>query len=133
MNRTILRAAGAIGALFNAAGVQSYLAYVGVLGSSAPPPSGEPAMPAAITAAFAIAVFGGVIGSIGLLLLKSWARPVLWLAFVGSVVDWGWVLTNSSDASVPLGVTIIVVSLVLALLGEQLSKVSSREPVVAAR
>lgn len=121
MNRTILRAAGAIGALFNAAGVQSYLAYVGVLGS-APPPDGEPTLPVVIHTAFAIAVFGGVIGSIGLLLLKAWARPVLWLAFVGSVVDWGWVLANNKTASVPLGVTIIVVSLGLALLGERLER-----------
>ena len=119
MNRNFVRAAGAAGALFNAAGVQSYLAYVGLLGPSVPLPDGESPLPLVVHTAFAIAVFGGVIGSVGLLLLKSWARPVLWLGFVGAVVDWGWVLANSRTASVPLGVTVILVSLLLAVLAER--------------
>ena len=77
MNSKLVRAIGAVGAVFNLAGVQAYLAHVGVLGAEAVP-EGSEIMPAWVTAAFAIAVFSGVIGSTGLVLLKGWARPVLW-------------------------------------------------------
>ena len=73
-------------------------------------------MPLAITAAFAIAVFGGVVGSIGLAVLKSWAKPILWLSFVGSLIDWVWVLGFSVGGQVPLGIAVIVISLGLALV-----------------
>lgn len=39
------------------------------------------------TAAFAIAVFAGVAGSVGLLLKKHWAIPVLVMSLVGVVVQ----------------------------------------------
>ncbi|UII80493.1 hypothetical protein [Flagellimonas sp. CMM7] len=42
--------------------------------------------PAWATAGFAIAVFAGTIGSIGLLLRKKWARPLLLLSVLGSIV-----------------------------------------------
>lgn len=57
---------------------------------------------------------------VGLLLLKSWARPVLWLSFVATVVNRGWVFAYSAAASLPLGVTIIVAQLILALVAERL-------------
>ena len=120
MNRSLVRIVGALGALLNAAGVYAYLEYVGVVGTAAP--ASEPSMPPVITSAFAIAVFGGIIGSVGLLLLQPWARPMLWISFVASVVNWGWVLTQSAEASVPLGVTVIVVSLLLALTSERLHR-----------
>jgi len=44
-------------------------------------------MPAWATAAFAIAVFGGVAGSVGLLLRKSWALPALVLSVAGVAVQ----------------------------------------------
>lgn len=124
MNSKAVRAIGAIGALFNLAGVQAYLAHIGVFGAAAAAvPAGSPALPGWVTAAFAIAVFGGVIGSVGLALLKPWARPVLWVAFVASVVNWGWVLAYSKAASVPLGVTVIVVSFLLAVVAERARRV----------
>lgn len=118
MNSKMVRAIGAVGALFNLGGVQAYLTHVGVLGA---PPLSENSqiMPIWVTAAFAIAVFAGVIGSIGLALLKAWARPVLWTCVIASVVNWAWVLTYSKVASVALGVTVIVVSLALALVAER--------------
>ena len=117
MNRSLVRIVGTLGALFNAAGIYSYLEYVGAVGKAAT--GSEQSMPAVITSAFAIAVFGGTIGSVGLLLMQSWSRPVLWIAFLAAVVNWGWVLTQSAAASVPLGVTVIVVSLLLALTSER--------------
>lgn len=124
MNGKAIRAIGAAGALFNLVGVQAYLAHVGVFGAeAAAPPGGGPAMPILVTAAFAIAVFGGVIGSVGLLLLKAWERPVLWLTFVASVINWAWVFAYRNDASIPLGVTVIMVSLVLAVVAERTRRV----------
>lgn len=126
MNSKIVRTIGAVGALFNLAGVQAYLAHVGMLGAEAVP-EGSQIMPSWVTAAFAVAVFAGVIGSIGLALLKGWARPVLWICFVASVVNWGWVLAYSDVASVPLGVTVIAVSLLLAVVAGR-AFVSSPRP-----
>jgi hypothetical protein len=121
MNSKLVRAIGAVGALFNLAGVQAYLAHVGVLGAEAVP-EGSEIMPSWVTAAFAIAVFSGVIGSIGLALLKGWARPVLWTCAVASIINWGWVLAYSKTASVPLGVTVIAVSLMLAVVAERFGR-----------
>ena len=105
------------GILWNLVGVGSYLAHVGLFGpEAAATPPGAPSMPFAVTAAFAIAVFGGVMGSIGLTMLRSWARPILWLSFVGSVIDWVWVLGFSIGGQVPLGIAVIVISLGLAII-----------------
>lgn len=118
MNSKTVRIIGIIGVLWNLVGVASYLAHVGVFGpQAAATPSGAPAMPIAVTAAFAIAVFSGVAGSAGLALLKPWAKPLLWLSFITSVVNWVWVLCYSIGGSVPLGITVIVVSLALAIVG----------------
>ncbi|MBT8394033.1 MAG: hypothetical protein KJN66_04195 [Bacteroidia bacterium] len=44
-------------------------------------------MPSWVTAAFAIAVFAGALGSIALLLRKKWARPLFSLALLGVVLQ----------------------------------------------
>lgn len=41
--------------------------------------------PSWATAAFAVAVFGGVLGSIGLLLRKKWAKSVFLLSLLGII------------------------------------------------
>lgn len=43
--------------------------------------------PAWATAAFAIAVFGGAIGCIALLLRKKWAKPIFLLSLIGIIVQ----------------------------------------------
>jgi len=43
--------------------------------------------PSWATAAFAMAVFGGVLGSIGLLLRKKWAKSILILSLLGIIVQ----------------------------------------------
>lgn len=45
-------------------------------------------------AAWAIAVFGGLLGSLGLLLRKSWSRILFVLALIGAVVYDIWVFTS---------------------------------------
>jgi hypothetical protein len=117
MNSKTVRIVGAIGILWNLIGVASYLAHVGMFGpEAAETPPGSPPMPVYITAAFAIAVFSGLAGSVALAMLSSWARPILWLSFITSVINWLWVFLYGVGASVPLGVAVIVISLGLALV-----------------
>ncbi|WP_373476038.1 hypothetical protein [Sphingorhabdus sp.] len=122
MNSRTVRIIGIIGILWNLVGVASYLAHVGMFGpEAAATPPGSPPMPIYITAAFAIAVFGGVLGSAGLAIFKSWAKPVLWLAFVTSVINWTWVFMYGVGASMPLGVSVIAISLGLAVVASRAS------------
>jgi hypothetical protein len=117
MNSKTVRFIGAVGIGWNMIGVASYLAHVGMFGpEAAATPPGAPPMPVAITAAFAIAVFSGVAGSAGLAILKSWAKPLLWLSFITSVIDWVWVLGFSVGGAVPLGIAVIAISLGLAVI-----------------
>tara|TARA_R110002012_G_scaffold81945_3_gene207436 strand:- start:24619 stop:25050 length:432 start_codon:yes stop_codon:yes gene_type:complete len=44
-------------------------------------------IPAWVTAAFAIAVFGGTLGCLGLLLRKKWARLVFLISLIGIIVQ----------------------------------------------
>ncbi|MBT8300192.1 MAG: hypothetical protein KJO63_02560 [Maribacter sp.] len=55
--------------------------------------------PAWATAAFAIAVWAGVLGCIGLLLRKKWARPVLLLSLLGILVQmsYAFFMTNAVE------------------------------------
>ena len=120
MNSRTVRIIGVLGAIWNAMGVASYLAHVGMFGpEAAATPPGAPAMPIYITAAFAITTFGGVLGSIGLAMFKSWAKPVLWIAFVTAVIDWVWVLGFSIGGEVPLGISVIAISLALAIVASR--------------
>lgn len=43
--------------------------------------------PSWVIAAFAIAVFGGALGCIALLLRKKWAKPILILSLIGIIVQ----------------------------------------------
>lgn len=68
------------------------------------------ATPRWIYAAFAIATIGGVLGSLGLLLRRRWAVPVLLLSLLGIVVQFGsvyaltpaWALSGIGGAILPL-------------------------------
>jgi len=55
--------------------------------------------PAWATAAFAIAVWAGVLGCIGLLLRKKWARTILVLSLLGIIVQmaYAFFMTNATE------------------------------------
>ena len=126
MSSRIVRIIGVLGILWSLVGVGSYLAHVGLFGAeAAAPPPGVTPMPDAITAAFAIAVFSGVAGSIGLALLKRWAAPVLWLSFIASAIDWGWVLAYGNAGELPLGIAVMVISLILAIVATRLRRAAA--------
>jgi magnesium-transporting ATPase (P-type) len=114
--------AAGLGLLWSLVGVAFYLGSVGVLSGPFAVPPGQPEMPLWATTAFAISVWGSVLAAVGLLMRKRWARSLLWLAFVAVVVDFSWVFFVSGAGVTPLGVTVIVVALLLALLGETAAK-----------
>ncbi|HEV7233972.1 MAG TPA: hypothetical protein VGN36_06970 [Sphingorhabdus sp.] len=121
MSPSTLRAIGVVATLWNLVGVASYLAHVGLFGeAAAAPPEGGAEMPVAITAAFAIAVFAGAIGSMGIALLKRWAEPVLWISLIATLIDWVWVFLYSGAASVPLGVAVVVIAIILPFVAKRI-------------
>jgi hypothetical protein len=115
-----VRVVGALGIAWNALGVVSYLGHVGVLAPMGPAVQ----MPALVTAAYAIGVFAAVIGCIGIVLSQRWSAAVLWISLAGLIVDWGWVLTQTSEGSLPLGATVLIVAFLLAVIAQ--AKVARR-------
>lgn len=108
-------AAALVAVLWNAFGVAMYLSSVGIFGD---PTAGLTAaeravaesIPAWITGAFAIGTFAGLIGSLGLLLGKAWAQPVLIVSLIALLVLEGWIVFLSgarevSGLAVPIAVT----------------------------
>lgn len=83
------------------------------------------ARPAWAVAATALAVFGGVLGCIGLLLRKRWAYPVFIASLVGILVqDFGlFVLadgaTLAGPAAVVLQALVLIVAIALVLLSRR--------------
>lgn len=117
LSKGLVRGIGIAALLWNAIGVANYLAYVGAIGEGGPPAGGAE-MPAFVTAAFAIGVFAGIAGAAGLALLRRWARPLLWLSLVGSIVDWAWVFAYSEAESLAIGISVLVVAVGLVILAE---------------
>lgn len=68
-------------------------------------------MPAWVTAAFAIAVFAGALGAIGLLLRKSWAVKLWLLSLIAVIVQMGYILINGHESSMLMTILIIVFAL----------------------
>ena len=75
------------------------------------------ARPAWAVAATAIAVFGGALGSVGLLLRRKWAFPVLVLSLLGIIVqDFGlFVLADGASLAGPVAVVLQAVVLVVGI------------------
>lgn len=73
------------------------------------------ATPAWVTAAFAIAVFSGLLGAIGLLMRKSWARTMFMVSLIAVIVQNVWTfflsgyLASEGAAAAILPVVIIIV------------------------
>ncbi|MEP1488300.1 MAG: hypothetical protein ABJK28_07720 [Algibacter sp.] len=65
-------------------------------------------MPAWTMGAFAIAVFAGVIGAIGLLVRKKWATPFWIISLIAVVLQMGYVLVNGYVSHMVMTIMIIV-------------------------
>lgn len=121
-----LRIVAALGLLWNLFGIYNYLMTVGVVGGG--DPSAADALPAWVTGAFAIAVFGGALGCLGLLLLKRWSKLLLLLSLVAVLARdlWMFVLSGlgGSMPSAEMAVTacVVVVAILLVWLAYSADK-----------
>jgi hypothetical protein len=111
-----------IAVAWNLFGVVMYLSSVGMFGDptvgmSAAEADAARNIPAYITAAFAIGTIFGLIGSVGLLMRKRWAWPVLVASLLALVLLEGWIvfLSGALEAfgglAIPLTVTIVALLL----------------------
>jgi len=82
--------------------------------------------PAWATGAFAIAVFGGTIGSIALLLRRSWAKWLFVLSLIGVILQniWGFLLSDASqymlDSDKIMVPMVIIVALFLLFFAQMM-------------
>ena len=91
--------------LWSLIGVAMYVMHLGLLGDPAHDLSEAERELAAdtpiwVTSAFAIATFAAAIGSLGLILLKRWARPLLVLSLVAVLIQHLWVIFMSDAREV---------------------------------
>ena len=121
-----LRIVATLALLWNLFGVYNYLMTVGVVGGADAAAAG--AMPAWVTGAFAIAVFGGALGSLGLLMLKRWSKLLLLVSLLAVLAMdlWMFVLSGlgGTMAGPEMGVTaaVVVVAVLLVWLAYSADK-----------
>lgn len=76
--------------------------------------------PVWVTGAYAIAVWGGTLGCILLLLRTKWARPILYLSLLGIIAQLSYsiFLSNSLEVYGPVGIImpVMVLSIGIALV-----------------
>jgi hypothetical protein len=116
------RAVALLAVVWNAFGVAMYLSSVGVFGDpmaglSEAERAAVSSIPIWITCAFAIGTFAGLIGSLGLVFLKAWARPVLIVSLIALLLLEGWIVFLSGaretfGLAVPISVSVGAILLV---------------------
>ena len=117
--------------LWNLVGVYFYLVHVGAVAgpemSDAERTMME-AMPVWTTAAFAVGVFAGLLGSVGLLVAKSWARLLLWLSLLALILLEGWwmFLSGAADTIGPSAYAMPALVVIIAILLVWLANVGVR-------
>ena len=113
-----------IAIVWNLFGVFMYLHSVGIFGDpmadlDAAQRAAAESIPPMIKGAFAIGTFAGLIGSVGLLMRKRWAWPVLLLSLFALIVLEGWILFLSGHRQafgVGVPVTVVAGAVLLAWL-----------------
>jgi hypothetical protein len=108
-----LRIVAGLGLLWNCVGVYNYLMTVGVVGGA--DMAAARAMPAWVTGAFAIAVFGGLLGCIGLLMLKRWSKLLLLLSLLGVLAMDLWMFVLSGLGATAAGAELAVTGAVVVI------------------
>ena len=119
-----LRIAAIVALIWNAFGVVMFLSAVGIFGDpTAELSEAERAIaaniPGWIMAAFGIGTFTGLAGSLGLLLGRRWAWPLLLISLVALLVLEGYIVFFSGAAAVSgvaIPISVVVGELLLAWL-----------------
>ena len=122
-----LRIVAALGLVWNLFGVYQYLMTVGVVaGADA---AAVAAMPAWVTGAFAVAVFGGALGCVGLLMLKGWSKLLLLVSLLGVLAMdvWMFVLSGLGSTMPPAEMAVTACVVVIAVLLVWLSYSADRK------
>jgi hypothetical protein len=78
-------------------------------------------LPAWITAAFAIAVFAGLVGCIALLLRKKWTINLLLLSLVAVIVQMGYFFIKGYSDHIGMTIAIIVVAIFLVWFSKRVN------------
>lgn len=105
-----------LGLLWELFGVAMYLMHVGVIPNAQEMSEAERSLmessPMWVTGLFAIGVFAGALGALGLVLRRRWARPLLLLSLVAVILQFGgWLL--ATDAIAVIGPSVIVMPAVI--------------------
>lgn len=113
-----------LGLVWNALGVVSYFMHVMMSEASlAAMPAAErelwEAFPAWVTGAFAIAVFAGLAGALGLVLRKRWSVPLLGLSLLAILVQMAYTLFMSGMVEV-MGAGAAVLPVMIVVVGAAL-------------
>ncbi len=93
-------------------------------------PSNKARLNAWVTAAFAIAVWGGLLGCIALLIRKRWARPLLLVSLLGIVAQTGYNLfaTNAAELFGTLqGLVMPLIVVIIGILLVLIAKIADRK------
>ena len=115
------RLASVIALLWTLFGIVTYLSHVGLI-SMAPATEAQQAfesrIPWWITAAYAVAVFVGAAGALGLVLRQAWALPLVLLSAVAVLIQELWTLLFSDAAAVygAFGVVMPLIIITASLL-----------------
>jgi hypothetical protein len=121
-----------LGLLWELFGVAMYLMHVGVLANAKEMSDAERSLmessPMWVTGLFAISVFAGALGTLGLLLRKRWARPLLILSLIAVILQFGgWLLATNAIAVIGPSVFVMPAIIVLvAILLAWLASVAAR-------
>jgi uncharacterized membrane protein len=106
--------------IWNIMGVMAYLAQAYMTDEAkALLPEAERALysniPAWVTAAFAIAVFGGTLGALALLFRKKWATPIFIISLLGIIAQmiYNFFISGAMDVYGPGGMIMPVMVLII--------------------
>ena len=125
-----LRIAALVALIWNAFGVAMFLSAVGAFGDpmaglSEPERAIAAKIPGWIMAAFGIGTFAGLAGSLGLLLGRRWAWPLLLISLGALLVLEGYILFFSGAAAVSgvaIPITVVVGAALLVWLARHASE-----------
>ena len=86
-------------------------------------------IPVWVTAAFAIAVWGGLLGCIALLFAKKWAKPVLMLSLIAILIQmaYSFFMTNATEIYGPIpGVIVPLLVIIIGIALVQFARIAEK-------
>jgi hypothetical protein len=85
--------------------------------------------PAWVTAVFAIAVWGGLLGCIALLIRKKWAKPLLMLSLIAVLIQmaYSFFMTNAAEVYGQVqGVITPLIVIIIAVILVQFARIAEK-------